>query len=276
MGDLMLPEPKTPAAKAVHERQATIIGQLVGLDADQFLVTATIEANKLKADTTPSSVAKSVMNAACLGLTLGDALGHAYLVPFWDSKKRARICQLVVGYKGFLELALSARWLKGVSCQVVLKGEEFRHWATIEGSQIQHEMPVDRKETWENVTAAYCVYHTIDGWKDVEVTTREDLAKIHDKAEDWSPWKRTPIPMCRKTPLRRASKVWKQTGRFANAVMLDEMAERDELQPPLGPGGDVIDTPTRPPLSAYSPAPPPAADEPDQPEADADGFKNDT
>jgi recombination protein RecT len=45
----------------------------------------------------------AVMNCAILGLE-PNLMGHAYLVPYWNSKQQAYECQFQIGYKGYIEL----------------------------------------------------------------------------------------------------------------------------------------------------------------------------
>ena len=62
------------------------------------------------------------------------------------------------------------------------------------------------------------------------MVTRKELETLYRRGNVWHS---DPIAMCKKTAIRRASKNWKTTGRMANAVYLDEVADRDEPQPCL-------------------------------------------
>lgn len=54
----------------------------------------------------PMSVVGAAMTCAQLGLRPGvPALGHAWILPFWDKDKRCRMAQLIIGYKGYRDLA---------------------------------------------------------------------------------------------------------------------------------------------------------------------------
>lgn len=75
------------------------------LNADRMARIAATEVRKNKAllNTEPTSFLGSVMQAAQLGLEPGSALGQAYLVPYGNQ------CQLIIGYKGMIDLARRSR-----------------------------------------------------------------------------------------------------------------------------------------------------------------------
>lgn len=51
----------------------------------------------------PASVLGALMNCAQLGLRPG-VLDHAWVLPFWDGKSKGYKAQLIIGYKGYIEL----------------------------------------------------------------------------------------------------------------------------------------------------------------------------
>lgn len=64
---------------------------------------STISRTPKLAQCSPASLVGAVMNCAILGLE-PNLMGHAYLVPYWNSKQRAYECQFQIGYKGYIEL----------------------------------------------------------------------------------------------------------------------------------------------------------------------------
>lgn len=176
-----------------------------------------------------ASLRKAAFNTAALGLMPGDALGHAYFVPFKG------VVQLIVGYRGFLDLAFRNNFLKGVNCEVVLQGEEFRRWNDSSGPQWNHEIDITRdreKTAWDEVVCAYCQYETKLGFTDTVIVNKKELDGIKRRQTRGKNaiWADNPIPMALKTPLRRASNRWQFTRELSNARMLDEQAERGDRQ----------------------------------------------
>ena len=63
----------------------------------------TISRTPRLAQCSPASLVGAVVNCAVLGLE-PNLVGHAYLVPYWNSKTRGYECQFQIGYKGYIEL----------------------------------------------------------------------------------------------------------------------------------------------------------------------------
>lgn len=244
--ELILPRPKNSGGELVCGLQREIRTQIPpSVDHQQFMAACVVEANKLPADTTPASVAIAVMNLGVLGLIPGQTLGHAYLVAFNSGKgqNRKRLAQVMVGYKGFIELALGNNFLKNLHAGVVTNTEEFRYWVDSNGPQIHHVPEMDRDPQENNIVCSYCVYQTSNGGHGVVVVPKRVITKAKSKNPDSDPWKYSYGPMAAKTAVRQASKEWRLTRGLAQAVMIDEEAERGAEQtqlasialPPMGP-----------------------------------------
>ena len=223
---LPLPEAKNPGAALLVKSMPRLVQYLPdNMAARQFCMALVQEANKLDSDVVPISVANSALACAIVGLIPGPALGHAYLVPF--KNKGQKMCTFVPGYKGFLELAYGASWLADCQPEVILEGEEFLHWMDESGPKLSHNIPVNRKLMHQNVVGAYCVWHSRHGGKGIEVVQRSELDKVDTQKNVWAS---EYVAMAKKTPVRRASKLWRQTRGLALAVQLDEQQEQGEVQ----------------------------------------------
>ena len=103
------PAKQKPATLADQIRNMESQFQLAmpkGMEAQQLVrdaLTCLRQTPKL-AECTPQSVLGGLMTCSQLGLRPG-VLGHAYLLPFWDRKQNGMVAQLVVGYRGLVELA---------------------------------------------------------------------------------------------------------------------------------------------------------------------------
>jgi len=228
-GGMILPEPKGDGAEVVAKKLEVICATCPGIvSREQFAIGVLTAANEVP-QCTRLSVATAAFNCASLGLIPGSALGHAYFIPF-SAKGGKKICQLIVGYQGYLELAYRSDFLTGVHAQVVCADEEYRIWVD-DGPHITHEMTLDRNPNRENIIGAYCVYKTRRGFEGLSFVTSTDLKAVDTGRNVWE----SNYPaMCKKTPIRRAAKEWKKTPELARAVLLDELAEdRSEEQPAL-------------------------------------------
>lgn len=100
----------------------------------------------------PISFLGALMHCASMGLEPNTPLGHAYLIPFKNSRKQITEVQVVIGYKGFIDLARRSGQLASIHGDVVYSDDEV--WSHEYGSN-QHlrHRPGPRKGTR---IGAYC------------------------------------------------------------------------------------------------------------------------
>lgn len=235
-----LPAPFRDAGKQIIAKQnmiAAVLSKSPMVSAEQFLVAAMAEVNGLEmANQTvqycPNSIVKAVFNCATLGLLFGPTRGHAYLVPFNKRGSDKKLVNLIIGYKGYIELAYRSNFLKTVDTEVVLSGEIFKARMTEGGRKLRHDLPIERRaeKNGSNVVGAYCVYSTIQGGIGMSVVTKAEIDAVKKDSETWN----FSYPaMARKTAVRRAAKNWSLTEQLSAAIHLDEAAEREAEQPAL-------------------------------------------
>jgi len=173
----------TALAKVVQRMPAYVPS---GADPRQLLMAIVAEANKQSlAKCTPVSIVKTAFNCAVLGLVPGEFMGMAHFVPFKNTKNNCTDCVLVVGYKGWLELAYDGDFLRDVHAEVVLKGEDFERWNDEAGPHIRHKLDLERDDglVWENVEAAYCVWHSRGGGSGLEIVGRKALQALKRRGQ---------------------------------------------------------------------------------------------
>lgn len=208
------------------------------------------------------SLLGAMLSLASLGLEPNNALGHAYLIPFEKRTKNEQTgrwepsgydVQVVIGYKGLIDLARRSGSLVSVHADVVYENDEF----TFEyGSHMDlRHVPRGAREGREPIWS-YCHVMLKDG-QAFEVLPYADVLKIRDgsegyksakrmkdrakegesvKAYDSNPWVAYEHEMAAKTMIRRLSKRLPMTIEFATAVDLDEASDRRRID-----YGQVID-----------------------------------
>lgn len=105
-----------------------------GAEAAQLVrdVITMISQNPKLRECVPATVLGGAMTMAQLGLRPG-VLGHGWMIPFWDKNhdngqgkpKGAHKAQLVIGYKGYLELISRSGRVSGVGAHAVHERDEF-------------------------------------------------------------------------------------------------------------------------------------------------------
>lgn len=182
------------------------------------------------------SLLGAVMQAAQLGLECDGVLGHAYLVPFKDE------VQLIVGYKGLVDLARRSGQLSTIFARVVYAKDQFEYAYGL-SERLEH-IPSGEAEPGE-VVAVYAVARLKDGGTQFEVMSRGEVDKIRERsrAKDDGPWITDFAEMAKKTVLRRLCKMLPASVELARAVALDERADLG-LPQQLEDVIDVAETPS--------------------------------
>lgn len=193
------------------------------LDVDRLIrvVMTVVQRTPALLKCTPRSVVGAVMEAAQLGLEPDGVLGHAYLVPYGTT------CQLIIGYKGLVQLARNSGEVAHISAHVVYANDTFDfEYGSVE--RLTHKPTL--KNRGEPI-AAYAIAHLKDGSPPpFEVMPVEDINRIRDSVAGSrgasSPWQTDWSEMARKTPVRRLAKFLPLAVEAQRIMAKDELAER--------------------------------------------------
>lgn len=252
-----LPDPRNDGAKRIVVQAEKFLPAIPRhVDKEQFLHALVTAANELEKECTSVSVMISALNACKIGLMPGKALGLAYFVPYWNRHalgrdKGANECQMIPGYRGYIDLSHRNKFLRSIHTDVVLEGEELEQWADETGARFKHKIDPDREYKPELVTHAYCIVQLNNGGRQIKVINRQQIdSVIPEKSQAWGNAIDF-IEMCQKTAIRRAAKQWKLTPEMAYAVHLDEQVELGVPQAPLVPMDVPPEEPKDDPLDAY-------------------------
>jgi recombination protein RecT len=195
----------------------------------------------------PMSFLGAVIQCAQLGLEPGNALGHAYILPF---DKREKVggqwktvrteAQVIIGYRGMIDLARRSGQIVSIDARAVYEGDKFECLLGLD-ARIEH-VP-----DWQNANRAdpsklrfvYAVAKLKDGGVQFDVMSRAEVEGIRarSKSADNGPWVTDFAAMAVKTVVRRLFKFLPVSIEIQHAVGLDEMAEAGISQQ----NGAVID-----------------------------------
>lgn len=165
-------------------------------------------------DCSPASLMNAIVKAAQVGLELGSALGHAYLVPY---KTEAT---LIIGYRGLISLARRSGEILSIQSQVVRVGDVFEFEYGLEEKLKHVPALADRGE----ITHAYAVAKLKDGGVQFDVMTKGevDAVRARSRAAGSGPWVTDYPEMARKTVVRRLFKYLPVSIELAGAMAADE------------------------------------------------------
>lgn len=199
--------------RGVLARAADVMGS--DADASRMARCVLLEAAKPAAypgaptlrDCDPVSVVRVVMDAAALRLYPGP-LQHCHIMP--RRSKGGTEAQLMLGYRGLLELARRSDQIAAITAEVVYRDEVTQGlWtATHEPPEVHHRVSlgdIDRSDG--ALVAAYCVVRLTSGARVQRILTRADIDARRVKAgkggtSPYSPWSTSFAAMARKSAIR--------------------------------------------------------------------------
>lgn len=189
------------------------------LPIDRFLrcLMTTINRDPKLLECDQNSVLAGAMTAAQLGLEIDPALGRAYLLPY---KGKA---QLIIGYKGYIDLAYRSGQLAGFQAEAVYEADHFVYSLGLD-PRLEH-IPADLEDRGP-LKYAYAVASLTNGGKAWRVLNRSQVMK-HKKSSmsagsSYSPWATHEEEMWRKTAIRALSSILPLSPELRDAVAADE------------------------------------------------------
>ncbi len=222
----------TPAdiEKVFSRRVADIKNALpkaITLERMQRLCTTEFSMNPSLRGCSAISFLSAAVRSAQLGLEPGNGLGHCFFVPFQNRKAGTNDVQLIIGYRGMIDLAYRSGKVISVMPRVVYNDNEFRYqYGT--NAHIFH-VPADVDEDDKNITHAYVVVEFANGSKQFEVMTRAAIDKTMKESKSSSfqnsPWKKHFDQMAMKSVVRKVFKYLPVSIEVQRAAIFDEYTE---------------------------------------------------
>lgn len=171
----------------------------------------------------PATFLQAVMTSAELGLEVGNTLGLFYLLPFKNNRTNKVEVQGIVGYKGYINLALRNPRIKSIRARPVYSNEEFSIEYGLH-EEIRHK-PQLTGDPGEFI-GVYAVAELDDGATVLEWMPKAEVDGIRrrSKAANNGPWVTDFVQMARKTVIRRICNYLPLANDLARALELDEDA----------------------------------------------------
>ena len=188
------------------------------LTPDRFVRVATttlLRVPKL-AECDQASFMKAMLDCSSLGLEPDGRRCH--LIPFENRRAGTVECQLIIDYKGLIELAKRSGEVKTWKAHTVCQNDPIFEW---ENGEITHQ--IDWLQDRGEVLAVYSHVTTKDGDSDYEVMTKAEVEAIRNRsrAGNSGPWQTDWSEMAKKTVLRRHSKRLTLSPEFHDAIERD-------------------------------------------------------
>ncbi len=159
------------------------------------------------------SIFIALLQCAELGLEPSGTLGSAYLVPYGQT------CQLIIGYRGLIDLARRSGSLRQIEARVVHEKDAFKVSFGLD-PKLEHTPYLDGDPG--KARLVYCVAQLADGAKHVEVMTVDEVRRIENRSRGkGGPWSTDWEEMAKKTVARRACKWLPMSADLAKAFDIE-------------------------------------------------------
>lgn len=144
---------------------------------------------------------------------------NAHLIPFENRRAGITECQLIIDYKGLVELAMRSGLIARIHADVVCINDVFEYNM---GNITEHK--IDLKNDRGEVYAAYAIVTFKDGTSKCEVMSFREIEAIRNRSRSGSngPWVTDWKEMAKKSCFRRLSKWISISAEFRDAIDADD------------------------------------------------------
>jgi recombination protein RecT len=202
-------------------------------------LTALTKTPKL-ADCTEASFFQCLLSLSQWGLEPDGRRAH--LIPFENRGKGITECQLIIDYKGYVELAYRSGFVKAIHADLIREGDVFEYSL---GDVINHvpyflRRDPDKPTKAGEVYAAYCRVTLTDGITKTEVMSVDEINGIRDRSQGYiafkkgyakqNPWASDWNEMAKKTVWRRTQKWLPLSAEILDAMDSDQDTMDDTVE----------------------------------------------
>lgn len=204
-------------ADAVKEQINKVVGSKNGTRFISSIVSA-VNNNTMLQECTNSSILSGALLGESLNLSPSPQLGQYYLVPFKDKNKGTTLAQFVLGYKGYLQLAIRSGQYKKINVLSIKEGELVRYDPLNE--EIEVNLIEDEEEREKATTIGYyAMFEYTNGFKKAMYWSRAKMeahalkysagyAADKRKGNQYTFWSKDFDGMAYKTMLRQLISKW--------------------------------------------------------------------
>ena len=151
---------------------------------------------------------------------------RAHLIPFENRKRGVTECQLIIDWKGLVELAMRSGTVANLHADVVRKGDIFEYSAGKVAKHVPHFLRLDaaKPEIAGDIYAVYAMAEFKDGSSKAEVLSisEVDAVRNRSRASQSGPWVSDYAEMAKKTAFRRLSKWLPLSPEFRDVLDKDD------------------------------------------------------
>jgi len=178
--DQNTPEKKLSFSELARKKTSSLLSADAGEKFTTSLV-ALVQQNKGLQACEPNSLILAALQAHSLGLPLNRSLGQAWIIPFKQNRKSTMSeASFVVGYKGYLQLAIRSGYYRKINVLTIKEGE-LRNFdplnEVLDVELIQDEYEREQAET----VGYYAMYEYLNGFRKSVYWSKEKMLSHADR-----------------------------------------------------------------------------------------------
>jgi recombination protein RecT len=177
-------------------------------------ITSAVAINPALQECDPATILSGALLGESLNLSPSPQLGQYYLVPFKNTKKGCSDAQLVLGYKGYVQLALRSGYYKRINVMSVKAGELVRFDPLTEDIELRVMPDETERETAPSV-GYVAMFEYLNGFRKTIYWSREKMeahalrySKGYAAKKGYTFWEKDFDAMAYKTMLRQLISKW--------------------------------------------------------------------
>lgn len=240
--------------------------------AQRFIasITSAVSVNPALQDCDAGTILSCALLGESLELSPSPQLGQYYLVPFDDRKNNRKVATFILGYKGYIQLAIRSGQYKKLNVLAIKKGELINYDPLDEEIEVNLISDELKRETAETI-GYYAMFEYTNGFRKALYWTKEKMEQHalrysmgYKAKKGYTFWEKDFDGMAYKTMLRQLISKWGiMSVEMRNALESDDRVIGQDLTPEFGDNTPpVSDEPLA--LPAEPVAEPETSDEPVQ------------
>ena len=184
--------------------------------AQRFIasITSAVATNPTLQECDPPTILSGALLGESLGLSPSPQLGQYYLVPFQNNKKGCKDAQFVLGYKGYVQLALRSGYYKHLNVIAVKAGELVRFDPLTE--EVEINLNPDELAREASASIGYlATFEYLNGFRKTIYWSRDKMeahalrySKGYAAKKGYTFWEKDFDAMAFKTMLRQLISKW--------------------------------------------------------------------
>ena len=184
--------------------------------AQRFIasITSAVATNPALQECDPPTILSGALLGESLGLSPSPQLGQYYLVPFQNNKKGCKDAQFVLGYKGYVQLALRSGYYKHLNV-IAVKAGELEHFDPLT-EEVKINLNPDELARENSASIGYlATFEYLNGFRKTIYWSREKMeahalhfSKGYAAKKGYTFWEKDFDAMAFKTMLRQLISKW--------------------------------------------------------------------